>query len=257
MISSYQAAWLHMEKARNKAKGRPMKGVGWRLFQDGDDYVVNYEDVQVGRFLPDNTFVFSLTCDKAYAVAHCLSGTMHRNLPFHWHRFDKAQYRVDHQMGMIEQAWKHFMQPTNAPEIYDGLAFNMFNGKCLNRKPDFTRQVDPERRKVWLTASGTWKRKLKVMARLGVFDKLIEEEKRNPTPWSERPKWSMDEWVDILYKAVKDNDHNTDLLRMLVAGHMSTWGVTPTSMGMYFGIEKTMNGQSVALRKRFGVFGDT
>ena len=256
MISSYQAAQLHMEKARNKAKGRPMKSTDWRLFQDGDEYVVNYDTVQVGRFLPDNTFVFTLTGDKAYRIAHCLSGTMHRNLPFHWHRFDKARYRVDHQMGMIEQAWKHFMQPTNAPEVYDGLKFDLYTGKCLNYLPDFKKKVDPERRKEWLAASRAWKRKLKAAARVGVFDGLIAQEKQNTTSWPERPRWNQTEWLDILYKAIKDGDCSADLLRMFVASETKTWE-TPTSMQMYARIDKIVSNQSIELRKRFGVFGGT
>lgn len=254
MISSYKAAQLHMEKARNKAKGRPMKGAGWRLFQDGDEYVVTVYEVQVGRFLPDNTFMFSLTGVKAYRIAQTLSGTMSRNLPFDWVRVASKVYRVDHTTNIPRhRSWEHFRHPTNAPMVYDGLKFDLFTGKCLNYRPDHKRTADPDRRKEWLAASAAWKRKLKVMARIGVFDKMIADEKANRTAWSDRPRWNNEEYLDILYKAIKDGDCNTGLLRMFVASEVKSWE-TPTSMQMYERINKIIKNQSVELRRRFGVF---
>lgn len=253
MISSYNAALLHMEKARSKAKGRPMKGAGWRMFQDGDEYVVTVYGAQVGRFLPDNTFMFTVNGLQAYVVAHTLSGTMHRNLPFHWARCAFKAYRVDHAVNMSTQAWKHFASPTNAPMVYDGLKFDLYTGRCLNPRPDHKRAVDPERRKDWLAANRAWKRKLKVIARIGGLDGLIAQEKANPTPWTERPRWNDDQWLDILYKAIKNGDCHTDLLRMFISSETKTWE-TPTSMQMYERIDKIINNQSIELRRRFGVF---
>ena len=254
MISSYKTAQLHMEKARSKAKGRPMKGAGWRLSQDGDEYVVTAYDVQVGRFLPDNTFMFTLTGERAYRVAQTLSGTMHRNLPFHWCRVNFKTYRVDHHMNLPARlSWEHFQHPTNAPQVYDGLKFDLYTGKCLNYLPDFKRKVDPDRRKEWLGASRAWKRKLKAAARVGVFDGLIAQEKRNATSWADRPRWNQKEWLDILYKAIKTGDCSVDLLRMFVASETRSWD-TPTSMRMYERIDEIVKAQSIELRKRFGVF---
>jgi len=254
MISSYEAAVAHMAQARSPSKGRPMKGAGWRLFQDGPEYVVTAYDRQIGRFLPDNTFMFSTTGERAYPIAHTLSGTMHRNLPFHWCRVAHKTYRVDHERNLARhRSWEHFQKPTNAPMVYDGLRFDLYTGRCLNYLPDFKKKVDPDRRKEWLAASRAWKRKLKVVARLGVFDVLITQEKQNPTPWTEKPRWNETGWLDILYKAIKDGDCNTDLLRMFVASEAKSW-VTPTSMQMYDSIDRIVKAQSIELRKRFGVF---
>lgn len=253
MISSYEAAVLHMEKARNKAKGRPMKGAGWRLFQDGDEYVVTVQDTQIGRFLPDNTFMFAVNGLQAYRVAHTLSGTMRRNLPFHWARYAFKAYRVDHDANMTTQAWKHFTSPTNAPAVYDGLKFDLFTGKCLNPRPDHKRVTDPEKRKEWLAAVRSWKRKLKVIARIGGLDGLIAQERKDPTSWADKPQWDKDQWLDILYKAIKTGDCSTDLLRMFIASETKIWE-TPTSMQMYERIDKIIGNQSVELRRRFGVF---
>ena len=254
MISSYKAAQLHMEKARSKAKGRPMKGQGWRLFQDGDEYVVTTYGEQVGRFLPDNTFMFTTSGERAYRIAHTLSGTMRRNLPFDWCRVDFKTYRVDHQMNLPStHAWTHFHKPTNAPMVYDGLKFDLYTGKCLNYLPDSKRVADPERRKEWLAASRAWKRKLKAAARVGVFDGLISQEVKDRTSWADRPRWNQKEWLDILYNAIKTGDCSVDLLRMFVSSETRSWD-TPTSMQMYERIDKIVKAQSIELRKRFGVF---
>jgi hypothetical protein len=258
MISSYEAAALHMAKARSKHLGRPMKSQGWRLFQDGDEYVVEARRVQIGRFLPDNTFLFTTDGDRVYRVAAAISGTINRNLPFHWRRVGMKKYRVNHRNNVVYAGNSgyvaEFEHDAPAPQVYDGLAFNLFTGKCLNYRPDTKPEIDPDRRKEWLAASGVWKRKLKVMARLGVFDKLIADERAKPTPWQNQPRWHTDEWVDILYKAIKDNDHNTGLLRAFVAGAVTPWGQPKSSMDMYEAVDRTVKAKSVELRQRFGVF---
>lgn len=253
MISSYQAAAEHMARARSKAKGRPMKSAGWRLYEEGDEYVVAIDGVQVGRFLPDNTFMFTLSGEEAYRIAQTLSSTMNRNLPFEWQRWKKKAYRVDHVANIDGYAYRHFSQPTNAPLVYPGLTFGLFTGRCLNYKPDPKPVVIPERRREWLRASRAWKRKLKAAARVGVFDGLIAQEKADRTPWGKRPKWSRDKELDILYKAIKDGDCSTDLLRMFVRSEVPSW-LTPTSMQMYDSIERIVKAQSTELRQRFGVF---
>lgn len=245
MIPSYKTAQLYMEKARSKAKGRPIKGTGWRLFQDGDEYVVNVHGHQLGRFLADNTFMFTIARDVAYTFAPVLSATMHRNLPFRWSRVGRMKYRVEHLHGTV-----------NPPLIYAGLKFDLTTGKCLNYKPDPTKQIDPERRKVWLAARRAWKNKLKVATRLGVLDNLLAEERRSRTPRDKVPKWAGKYELDILYKAIKDNDLNTDLLRMFVASETSlACRETPTDI--YESVGELLDAYSIELRYRFGVFLET
>lgn len=257
MISSYKAAQLHMEKARDKAKGRPMKGAGWRLFQDGDEYVVTTYGDQVGRFLPDNTFQFSPNGAMARRTAPTLSATIHRNLPFSWARVGEKMYRVEHRANFEGEGWRWdwMRQPTNAPLVYPGLTFDLTTGKCLNPKPDaaFKPEVDPERRKVWLAALRAWKRQVKIAARLGVFDPLMAANRANPPGWHARPDWSEDKYLDILYTAIKDGRCDTDLLRMFVDARVTQYTPPLTSMDMFKEVERVVAVSSVALRKRFGV----
>ena len=250
MISTYEAAKQYMNKAY--PTGRSLKSVGWRLHQDGDEYVVNVRNVQVGRFLPDNTFMFSLTGTKAYPIAVTLSSTMHRNLPFAWQRCDKYMYRVDHRSNIDGSAYTHFMSPTSAPQVYDGLRYDLSTGKCLNYKADLTQRVNPDRRKEWLAACKAWKRKMKVAERVGAFDALIREELTDRTPWTKRVRWNTKQGIDTLYKVIKDNDCSVETMRMFVASATVSW-VGPSPQ-VYAYIEKTINANSIALRKRFGVF---
>ena len=115
------------------------------------------------------------------------------------------------------------------------------------------RGVDVGRREVWLAARTAWDHKLMVAARVGVFDELLAQEQRDRTPWQDRPVWSKDKWLDILYKAIKDGDCSADLLRMFVASEWSSWG-RPTSMQMYKHIRMIVHLQHTELQERFGVF---
>jgi hypothetical protein len=257
MISSYKAAQLHMEKARDKAKGRPMKGSGWRLFQEGDMYVVRVWGDEIGLFLSDNTFQFSPNGAMARRTAPTLSATMHRNLPFAWARVGGKMYRVEHRANLDGERWRWdwMRQPTNAPLVYPGLTFDLTTGKCLNPKPDaaFKPEVDPERRKVWLAALRAWKRQVKIAARLGVFDPLMAANRANPPCWYDRPNWSEEIYLDILYTAIKDGRCDTDLLRMFVDAKVTQYTPPLTSMDMFEEVERVVAVSSVALRKRFGV----
>ena len=258
MISSYEAAVLHMKKARSKAKGRPMKGAGWRLYQDGDEYVVRVYGDEVGRFLPDNTFMFTTDGDRAYRNAHTLSATMHRNLPFYWARFDKRRYRVDHRDNVRRDGtwWLSLQTGKTArpPEVYHGLKFNLFDGKCLNPKPDWQPIIDPEKRKEWLAALRAWKLKVKVAARLGTYDKMIAAERANPTPWMDMPVLNREPFLDKLYKAIKDGDCSPDLIHSFIVIECRGYHGAKNSAQLYKRIEKVLTSQSRELRERFGVF---
>ena len=257
MISSYKAAQLHMEKARDKAKGRPMKGSGWRLFQEGDMYVVRVWGDEIGLFLPDNTFQFSPNGAMARRTAPTLSATMHRSLPFAWARVGDKMYRVEHRANLDGEGWRWdwMRQPTNAPLVYPGLTFDLTTGKCLNPKPDaaFKPEVDPERRKVWLAALRAWKRQVKIAARLGVFDPLMAANRANPPCWYDRPDWREEIYLDTLYTAIKDGRCDTDLLRMFVDAKVTQYTPPLTSMEMFEEVERVVAVSSVELRKRFGV----
>lgn len=252
MISSYKAAQLHMKKARNPAKGRPMKSANWRLHQDGDEYTVTLYGAQVGRFLPDNTFVFTLSTKAARSAAQSLSSTIHRNLPFHWARVGAGKYRVDHRANMpLQYPWRHFDKPTNAPLLYDGLKFDLTTGRCLNYQPDPRLKIDDAARLVWLRALRQWKRQLRTLVRLGAADQLLREHtstQQATSDWLTEP-----EYLDKLYTAIKDGDCSTEVVRMLMKVEVSRFATGITGDEFYQLVQSALNRQSIELRKRFGV----
>jgi hypothetical protein len=250
MISTYDAAKKYMSRARSPLCGRALTSVAWRLSQCGSEYAVTVYGVEVGRFFPDNTFMFTLDGSKAHRVAQTLSITLHRNLPFWWQRFGKQLYRVNHHNHTNGRILK------SAPQVYDGLRFDLSTGECLNYKPDPTQRVNPDRRKEWLAACKTWKRKMKVAARLGAFDALIRQEMTDRTPWAHRIRWRTKQGIDTLYKVIKDNDCSVEAMRMFVIGMIDTTGYFSglTSQDVYTYIERLVNNNSIELRKRFGVF---
>lgn len=252
MISSYKAAQLHMEKARKKANGRPMKGTGWRLYQDGDEYTVVLYGAQIGRFLPDNTFMFTLTGERARPVAHTLSAVIHRNLPFYWARVGAGKYRVDHRENTpTPYPWQHFNKPTNAPMLYDGLKFDLSTGRCLNYQPDPQRKIDDAARLVWLRALRQWKRQLRTLVRLGAADQLLREHVTAPLIAAD---WLRDtEYLDKLYMAIKDGDCSTGVVRMVIKAEVSRFATGVTGDEFYQTVQDALNRHSIELRKRFGV----
>lgn len=252
MISSYKAAQLHMEKARKKANGRPMKGTGWRLYQDGDEYTVVLYGAQVGRFLPDNTFMFTLTGEQARPVAHTISSTIRRNLPFYWARVGAGKYRVDHRENMpVRRPWEHFDKPTNAPMLYDGLKFDLSTGRCLNYRPDPQLKIDDAARLVWLRALRQWKRQLRTLVRLGAVDQLLREHITAPLIAAD---WLPDtEYLDKLYMAIKDGDCSTEVVRMVIKAEVSRFATGVTGDEFYQTVQSALNRHSIELRKRFGV----
>jgi hypothetical protein len=158
-------------------------------------------------------------------------------------------YRVDHRNNIDGRLH------TSAPQVYDGLRFDLFTGKCLNYKSDLTQRVNPDRRKEWLAACKAWKRKLRVAARLGAFDALIREELADRTSWTARVQWNSKQGIDTLYKVIKDNDCSVEVMRMFVASSTGRFGwPAQTSQEIYACMDKIVTANSVELRKRFGVF---
>ena len=254
-INSYAEAQAFMARARSPEKGRQHTTFS-RWFPDGDGYALHVHGYPFLRITPDNVLEFLITPETGRKLSNTVSGWLYNVVPFSWHRVGIGRYRVDSLVALQRRMvgrWPTHKEINQAPELFAGIKFDMATGKCLNPRPDIKNMVIPEARKAWLSALRKWKRKAKTIARIGGFDSLIAEEKRNPTDWSAKPNWVVDKELDILYTAIKDNDMNTQLMRMFVASHTNRWS-TPTSMEVYGHIEAVVGQHSLQLRKRFGVF---
>lgn len=254
-VSSFNDVQAFVSRARSPEKGRQHTTFG-RWFPDGDGYRLDVHGHPFIRIAPDNTLEFLMTPEEGRRVSNTVSGWISNIVPFVWMRVGNCRYRVDAIQNVQKRMagrWPTHREINQSPELFAGIKFDMATGECLNPRPDLKHTVIPEARKAWLSALRKWKRKAKTIARIGGFDSLIAEEKRNPTDWSAKPNWVVDKELDILYTAIKDNDMNTQLMRMFVASHTNRWS-TPTSMEVYGHIEAVVKQQSVQLRKRFGVF---
>ena len=257
-INSYAEAQAFMARARSPEKGRQHTTFS-RWFPDGDGYVLHVHSYPFLRITPDNVLEFLITPEMGRKLSNTVSGWLYNVVPFSWHRVDMGRYRVDSLAALQKRMagrWPTHKEINQAPELFAGIKFDMATGECLNARPDIKHTVIPEARKAWLSALRNWKRKLKVAARVGAFDNLIAEEKRNPTSWDKQPVWSVDKELDILYNAIKTGDINVDLMRMLVVSKTDRWS-TPTSMDVFAHAETIVKQHSLQLRKRFGVFEDT
>ena len=256
-LVSFKVVKAFVSRARSPQKGRQHTTFG-RWFPDGDGYRLDVHGLPFIRVSPDNTLEFLMTPEEGRRVSSTVSGWLTNIVPFVWFRVDTCRYRVDSiknvQKRMVGR-WPTHREINQAPELFAGIKFDMATGECLNPRPDLKHTVIPEARKAWLSALRKWKRKVKVMARLGAFDSLIAEEKRNPTKWNEKPNWVADKELDILYNAINTGDTDIALMRMFVASKTDRWS-TPTGMDVFEHIESTIKQQSVQLRKRFGVFAE-
>jgi len=254
-INSYAEAQAFMTRARSPEKGRQHTTFA-RWFPDGEGYRLDVHGHPFLRITPDNVLEFLITPETGRKLSNTVSGWLPRVVPFFWNRVGMGRYRVE-AIAVIQKRmagrWPTHKEINQAPELFAGIKFDMATGECLNPRPDIKHMVIPEARTAWLSALRKWKRKAKTIARIGGFDSLIAEEKRNPTPWQDQPTWMVDKELDILYNAIKDNEMDTALMRKFVASHTNRWS-TPTSMEVYGHIEAVVKQHSLQLRKRFGVF---
>jgi len=261
VFHDYNSASAHFKGVRTPSKGKPVRSFG-RLFFN--NYDKSYDLYVHGRKLlclsPDNTLTFTLNeTDRKY-IGNTLSMALDDCIPFVWERKAVNRHLVYHMTEPRHQhSWEEYrVNRKNAPEFFEGIQFNMLTGECLNRRPDLITQVVPERRTIWLRSLRAWKRGVKVRARVGGFDSLIKT--ASPPSTLRSPLWDRKEELDILYNCIKNNEHPTDMMRMLVegatysAGYYNRAKLNGSDVAVY--TNNVLNTQSIALRKKFGVFGE-
>jgi hypothetical protein len=274
-LRSYADADAHFAKAKNPLKGKPLRTWALLKYDDGD-YVVhmkhwNAGDAEIGRFHPDNTFEFTMDTPEMRRFSATLSQAMQKALPFTWFRMGTGRYAVTPTMAafnkvlslktdekkMFQDVWNIIKQGTIP--VSKGLRIDLATGKALNAQPDILTQVVPEKRKEWLRTLRTYKRSIKVKARLGIIDPLIAEVARERTGTSRnswlKPDWFSEYWGEILYTAVKNNDTSTSMLKLFVQSSPHYFHRPARTSDILEEVEAIFRQQSVSLRRRFGVFG--
>lgn len=238
MLRTYKAARAFTKRARSRTEGRPLNSRGWRILDEGDACAVWLHGHRVGRYLPDDTFEFTLTEDALHRVSASLSATAYVNTPFAFKRLGVGRYRVSN--------YPH----SDGPEYFPGLTYDLADDQWLNARPDAHTNVNQEARKEWLKASREWKYAVKTLARLGVLERI--EPMRGTHSYAPGGLKSA-AGLDKLYKIVSDRDVSSEALSWLRA---MTYTYNPSSEEVYAAFVRVLEHHSFELRKRFGVFGE-
>jgi len=122
-------------------------------------------------------------------------------------------------------------------------------------------QIDPDKRREWLRALRRFKYGMRVRAKLGVIQRACEQiaaQRQGKHQWY-APVWEADEWLTFLYTCMKNNEFPPELLE----GFVKTAEVTllsaylqPNVARVLDAVDEVCRRNSVALRRKFGVFYD-
>lgn len=173
-LTSYDAAKDFFSKARKPTDGRPMGVTGFRLFANGDDFVVNYFALPFVLFHPNNTLRFAMS----EAPAGVVQGAV-KVLPLTIVRRDRAHYRVHIRAKGSARDYLSSYGLTHHNELrsrglrlYDGLTIDLATRQPVDYHEPVL-QVDSAKRKEWLRKSAALKKHLKTVAKLGGFDAIV------------------------------------------------------------------------------------
>lgn len=259
LIKSYKDAETYFSKSRSKDKGRPVASWG-RMHKVGDNYEVHIGKDIIGKYTPDNKFVFDMDVSTITRWSTTLVGAMHRALPFNLLRVSTGRYRIEHEgkIPMKQYSWGEYPDwkqiKGKSPEFFGGITFDLATGDCLNRQRDLLDTVDTDARKEWLTCLRKFKRGMKVRAKMGVFDSFITEVTANRNN-RQRPDWNSTEWQSKLANSIKTGDFSPELLRgMVQTAHTKSWRSEVTPKSVVEAVDSVCNTYSIQLRRSFGVF---
>jgi hypothetical protein len=265
---SYQQVAEWFKKARNPENGRPVQS--WaRMHQVGENYELRHGACTVGVFTPDNKFTFTLTASEARTCSVTLSQALQRAIPFLWYRVGSGRYAVKPTPQWQEfkeanpnhnsYAWQYF-RDKKGYEIFDGLCFDLNTYEPVNARPDHKdKAVNQDNKLTWLRMLRKFKQAAKVRARMGVVDTLIaqvaqERGSSSRYDWK-MPDWSSDEWQNILYTSIKNNDCSTNLLKGVIqSASRGYYRSSVSSVEVMKEIDRLCTTYSIDLRRKFGVY---
>lgn len=251
VFTSYSMMQKFMEKARNKAEGRPLPAsMRMKLLEDGTSIAVTYgKSQQLFVVTPDNVLTFTASVRQLAFRAANLS----KILTFHPVRIRTDRYRII--PSYRNQQWP--IQTDGCPDYFQGIQFNMLTGECLNRKDYVPPEVIPEARKQWLSALRQFKRAVQVRAKMGVLDSFIAEIKGQrvwDVAWVD---FSQKEHLDAFAEQITSKNVTTDFLKLLVGNAYRThnqWRGEFDAKVVLKYLESIINHNRTALRMRFNVF---
>jgi hypothetical protein len=266
---SYKQVAEWYTKARNPEAGRPVQS--WaRMFKVGDNYELRYGSSVVGVFSPDNKFTFKLTSQEARRSSITLSQALQRAIPFVWVRKGTGRYVVkptpqyeEFKASSPDQYAWHYFSKQEGYELFDGLQFDLNTYEPINAKPSLKdTEVDQENKLTWLRQLRKFKSAIKVRARMGVLESLIQQVDKERVGVSrydwEQPDWNSEAWQDMLYTSLRDGECSTDLLKGIIKSvSRGYYQTTITVKEVVAEADRLCSTYSLDLRRKFGVYKET
>ena len=234
-IKSYSDAVAVWATCRNHERGKPLTSKIRMYKKDNGVFELrHYDDFLFATIYPAN-FVELQDSDH-------IPINIYKVIPVFLNRIDRGRYRVAH-TGTIPTnegsahliAWGYMRKI--APEFFDGIAFDLATGECLNRKPDLKDRVNPEVSLQWKRAVREYDKGWRLRVRLGVM----------PAPTIPFRFADVDESFTLLATAIKEQDFSEDTLARI--GILSAYH--PLDADTF---SELVNTHRTKLRKAFGVF---
>lgn len=263
---SYQEVAEWFKKARNPENGRPVQS--WaRMYQVNENYELRLGDNVVGVFTPDNKFTFKLTSSEARNCSVTLSQALHRAIPFIWVRKGMGRYAIkptpqyeEYKKSNSDSYPWHYFQQQEGYEVFDGLCFDLNTYEPVNARIPLTKQaVNKDNKLEWLRALRKFKLAVKIRARMGVLESLIQQvdnERKGQSRYDwVQPDWNSDKWQDVLYTSIKSSECSTELLKGFITSVRRGYYSSKTTVNEVIDeVDKICTTYSLDLRRRFGVY---
>ena len=234
-IKSYSDAVAVWATCRNPEKGKPLTPKIRMYKKDNGAFELrHYDDFLFATIYPAN-FVELQNSDHTPI-------NIYKVIPVFLNRIDRGRYRVAHTDTMPTNAGSAHLMSWGymrkiAPEFFDGIAFDLATGECLNRKPDLKDRVNPDISLQWKRAVREYDKGWRLRVRLGIM----------PAPAIPFHFVDVDKAFNALVTAIKEQDFSGDTLTSI--GILTTY--YPPNADTF---SELVNTHRTRLRKAFGVF---
>lgn len=261
-IHSHYDASILFASARKPELGKPVNS--WcRLFADGEKIILrnSHYNRDFAVIHPNNTLEWVADRKTMRMLSATLTGAIHKLLPIALRRVGTGRY-LAHSTYKLDDKPPYYDHGetirTNGVKLFEGLKYDLGDNTFINPEPSSNFGIDEHKRLVWLRSLRAFKKGIKVRAKMGVFEPLcaqVHQERQQTKNWR-APDWYSDQWTDLLYTSIRDQDFSTELLKGFTqSAHVAYWRNEPPKPSRVLdAVDTVCNDMSYELRTRFGVF---
>lgn len=274
-LESYDNARALFSTCRSEAKGKPLPG-RWRMFREDDDYVIamerwgSYDPLPVCTISPDNVVTFDISEKDLVQYSNSICMVLWKILPIGIIRKRSGVYSI----GPVAEGatrWYGYPCSKRSCEYFRGLQIRLGAVEILNPKPNFTDQVLPDVKKAWLRDLKRFKKGLKVRAKVGALNGVIEDIEQSSANWKTTGKnfWQFQESraqvdapeaVELVLECMREDEYPPELLTSLAFWGYCNHGPYARrefdQQHMLQFIDRMFTNHSLMYRKAYGVFGE-